>query len=199
MAPHGSSSHRHRLRRPRQPPPPPPPLSAHQSSTPRCLLVSLLLLLPLLIAHAHASASASSFTPGAEAAKQKGGLFHCAWQFETSHARCNMGVVDKTVRLDDGTRSQSGLIKCPCVSPAVGMDAAAVYPYTPPQPPPTHPKPDPQTHPPPPKPQHKTKPGAVRGLANLSEPPRVQTPRALPHRRGVLRADGKTLIGRGWG
>lgn len=105
IAPHGSSSHRHRPRRP------PPPRLVHQSPALR-LLVSLLLLLVgsnnSVAAHAHASAS--SFIPGAEAAKQKGGLFHCAWQFETSHARCNMGIVDKTVRSDNASLiTQSGL------------------------------------------------------------------------------------------
>lgn len=56
---------------------------------------SLLLLLVVLFL---ATAARASFVPGEEAAKQKGGLFKCAWQFETSHARCNMGVIDKTVR-----------------------------------------------------------------------------------------------------
>jgi hypothetical protein len=69
------------------------------------LLVALLLLLLALVPH-NCSATTESrpqpqkehFTPGQEAAKLQGKLFHCAWQFETSHARCNMGVIDKTAR-----------------------------------------------------------------------------------------------------
>jgi len=33
-----------------------------------------------------------------ESFKLKGKLLHCAWQFETSYERCNMGVIDQTAR-----------------------------------------------------------------------------------------------------
>ena len=68
------------------------------------LLVALLLLLALAPHNCSATTDPGPqqpkehFIPGQEATRLQGKLFHCAWQFETSHARCNMGVIDKTAR-----------------------------------------------------------------------------------------------------
>jgi type II secretory pathway pseudopilin PulG len=113
---------------PSQSPPPHHPHSqaGTMAPTPRtrgchCLLIVLaLVLIPLAATSTSSSTSSRSqhpqhpqpeqqqqqqqqqqqhrFIPGQEAAKLQGRLFHCAWQFETSHGQCNMGVIDRTAR-----------------------------------------------------------------------------------------------------
>lgn len=84
------------------------PASIPRLSPPRWRQLHVVALLLLLLAlappnycgatDANPQQPKEHFIPGQEAAKLQGKLFHCAWQFETSHARCNMGVIDKTAR-----------------------------------------------------------------------------------------------------